>query len=257
MRRAIGLFYGVFVYFFSFLSILYLIGFVGSLLVPKSINTGTVGPMGVSVLTNLVLLVIFALQNSVMARPGFKKVWTRIIPNAIERSSYILASTCALILLMAFWKPMPSIIWDVRSTSLGMAIYVVFWAGWGILLSSTFMIDHFDLFGLRQVYLTFKQRELTRGKFHKRFFYKLVRHPIMTGFLISFWATPMMTAGHFLFAISMTIYIYVAVKVFEEKDLIAEIGQPYIDYQAEVGPFFPGIGKSRLAPKDNIPSAGR
>ena len=119
------------------------------------------------------------------------------------------------------------------------------------------MIDHFDLFGLRQVYMTFKKRELTRGEFHKRFFYKLVRHPIMTGFLITFWATSVMTTGHLLFAIGMTVYVYVAVKIFEEKDLVAEIGQPYIDYQAEVGPFLPGIGKSRAAPKYMKSSVGQ
>jgi protein-S-isoprenylcysteine O-methyltransferase Ste14 len=178
-----------------------------------------------------------------MARPAFKRIWTRVIPRAIERSTYVLLSSLALILLMAFWQPVPTIIWDVRNSSLGTGIIGIQIAGWFIVLASTFMIDHFDLVGIRQVYCAFRQQELNRGRFRKRFFYKLVRHPIMTGFLIAFWATPMMTIGHLIFSLGMTIYIYVAVKIFEERDLIIEIGQPYIDYQSEVGPFFPGIGK--------------
>ncbi|MGB1005736.1 MAG: hypothetical protein ACPGVX_01080, partial [Thalassobaculaceae bacterium] len=181
MRRTFGLIYGVLVYFFFFLSFLYLIGFLGNLLVPKSINTGTAGSMAASAVINLALILIFALQHSVMARPGFKKAWTRIIPESIERSTYVLLSTLALILLMALWQPMPGVIWDASGSSLGTALTIVFWAGWGGLLASTFMIDHFDLLGLRQVFLAFKRRELTKGEFHKRFFYKLVRHPIMTG----------------------------------------------------------------------------
>ena len=256
MGRTIALLYGVVVYLFFFVAFLYFIGFVGDLFVPKSINTGAAGPTAVAAIVNLALILVFALQHSVMARPGFKRIWTQIIPEAVERSSYILFSTLLLIALMVYWQPMPRIVWDASGTSLGLTLSVIFWAGWGGLLASTFMIDHFDLFGLRQVYQTFRQRELTRGEFHKRFFYKLVRHPIMTGFLVAFWATPVMTVGHLLFAVAMTVYVYLAVKIFEEKDLVAEIGQPYIDYQAEVGPCLPGIGKNQPAPKGIDSSVG-
>jgi len=256
MGRIIALLYGVLVYLFFFVAFLYFIGFVGDLFVPKSIDTGAATSTGVAAAVNVALILVFALQHSVMARPGFKKIWTQIIPEAVERSSYILFSTLFLIVLMFYWQPMPSIVWDASGTSLGLALSVIFWTGWGGLLASTFMIDHFDLFGLRQVYQTFRQRELTRGEFHKRFFYKLVRHPIMTGFLVAFWATPVMTIGHLLFAIGMTVYVYIAVKVFEEKDLVAEIGQPYIDYQSEVGPFLPGIGKGHPTQKHIDSSVG-
>jgi protein-S-isoprenylcysteine O-methyltransferase Ste14 len=256
MGRTIALLYGVVVYLFFFVAFLYFIGFVGDLIVPKSINTGAAGPTAVATIVNLALILVFALQHSVMARPGFKRIWTQIIPEAVERSSYILFSTLLLIALMVYWQPMPRVVWDASGTSLALTLSVIFWAGWGGLLASTFMIDHFDLFGLRQVYQTFRQRELTRGEFHKRFFYKLVRHPIMTGFLVAFWATPVMTVGHLLFAVAMTVYVYLAVKIFEEKDLVAEIGQPYIDYQAEVGPFLPGIGKNQPAPKGIDSSVG-
>lgn len=248
MARTITLLYGILVYFFFFAAFLYLIGFLGNLLVPKGIDTGDSGSASFAYLGNFCLILIFALQHSIMARPGFKRVWTRLIPKPVERSTYVLLSSLALILLMAFWQPIPGIVWDVSGTKLGLAFLATHWVGWAVVLTSTFMIDHFDLFGLRQVYLTFKSRELTRGTFHKRLYYKLVRHPIMTGFLIAFWATPVMTMGHLLFTVGMTVYIYIAVKKFEEKDLIAEIGQPYIDYQAEVGPFFPGIGKSKPQP---------
>jgi protein-S-isoprenylcysteine O-methyltransferase Ste14 len=256
MGRSIALLYGILSYIFFFAAFLYFIGFVGNLLVPKSIDSGEAGAIGAALIINFALISVFALQHSVMARPAFKRAWTRIIPAAIERSTYVLTSTLALILLMALWQPMPGMVWSLSGTA-ALVMYAIFAAGWVILLTSTFMIDHFDhfdLFGLRQVYLGFKQRELTRGKFHKRLFYKLVRHPIMTGFLIAFWATPVMTIGHLFFALGMTVYIYVAVKMFEEKDLIAEIGQPYIDYQSEVGPFFPGIGKSKTPPATMHPA---
>jgi protein-S-isoprenylcysteine O-methyltransferase Ste14 len=243
MSRLAALVCGVAVYFFFFGVFLYLLGFLENKFVPKSIDSGTLGPVGAALSINIFLVSVFAIQHSVMARPAFKRIWTRVIPRAIERSTYVLLSSLALILLMAFWKPVPTIIWDVRNSSLGTGIIGIQIAGWFIVLASTFMIDHFDLVGIRQVYCAFRQQELNRGRFRKRFFYKLVRHLIMTGFLIAFWATPMMTIGHLIFSLGMTIYIYVAVKIFEERDLIIEIGQPYIDYQSEVGPFFPGIGK--------------
>jgi protein-S-isoprenylcysteine O-methyltransferase Ste14 len=145
--------------------------------------------------------------------------------------------------MFAFWKPMPGIVWDVSGTIFGTALQILFWVGWLIVLTSTFMIDHFDLFGLRQVYLNLKQRKFNHRGFQKLFFYKIVRHPIMSGFIIAFWATPTMTIGHLLFAVVTTIHIYIAVKHFEEKDLVDVIGADYIDYQKEVGMLIPGVGK--------------
>jgi protein-S-isoprenylcysteine O-methyltransferase Ste14 len=199
--------------------------------------------MAVSILVNMVLLSIFALQHSVMARPAFKSMWTKLIPKSVERTTYVLLSSVALILICVFWQPMLGSIWDVSGTLLGDILLFVFWAGWAIVLSSTFMIDHFDLFGLRQVYLYLKEQQGSRAGFRKRALYRLVRHPIMTGFIIAFWATPAMTTGHLLFAVVTTLYIVIAVKHFEEKDLVAEIGDEYVAYQKEVGTFFPGIGK--------------
>ena len=164
----------------------------------------------------------------------------------------MLLTNAAMVLIFVYWQPMTAVIWDVSGSSLGVALWGVFWVGWGIVLTSTFMIDHFDLFGLRQVYANLRGTGARRGGFQKRMFYSLVRHPIMTGFLIAFWATPTMTTGHLLFTVVTTAYIYIAVKHFEEKDLVAEIGDDYVAYQQDVGTFFPGIGK---APKSNPASA--
>lgn len=254
MGRTLAFLYGIIAYLVFLGAFLYAIGFVGNIVVPKGIDTGTEGPLVMSVIINLVLLSVFALQHSIMARPAFKRMWTKIVPNSVERTTYVLLSSLALVLIFAYWQPLTGVVWDVSGTSFGSVLQVIFWAGWLIVLTSTFMIDHFDLFGLRQVYLNLKQREITHAGFRKLVFYRLVRHPIMTGFLIAFWAAPTMTVGHLLFTIVTTTYIYIAVKHFEEKDLIAEIGEPYLQYQTEVGPFFPGIGKSRPAPKLPTPA---
>lgn len=249
MGRTLAFLYGIAAYFVFLFAFLYAIGFVGNLVVPKGIDSGTEGPMLMSIVINLALLSVFALQHSIMARPAFKRVWAKIVPKSVERTTYVLLASLALLLIFAYWQPLTDIVWDVSGTSLGSVLQVVFWAGWLIVLTSTFMIDHFDLFGLRQVYLNLKQREITHSGFRKLVFYKLVRHPIMTGFLIAFWAAPTMTVGHLLFTVVTSAYIYIAVKHFEEKDLIAEIGEPYLQYQTEVGPFLPGIGKSRRNPE--------
>ena len=245
MGRALTFSYGIVVYGVFFGAFLYAIGFVGDLIVPKSINSGPEAPLLLSLTINLALLSIFALQHSVMARPGFKQIWTRAIPKSIERSTYILLTSAALCLIFAFWHPIPNVIWDVSSTPLGLGLQITFWVGWLIVLTSTFMIDHFDLMGLKQVYSHLTKREFKQRGFQKRFLYRLVRHPIMTGFLIAFWATPIMTAGHLLFACITTAYVYIAVTHFEEKDLVNEIGDDYEIYQKEVGAFIPGVGRKR------------
>ena len=245
MGRSITFIYGIAVYAIFLVTFLYSIGFVGNVLVPKSIDSGAREPVGVSLLINLVLLSLFALQHSIMARPAFKRVWTKIIPKAAERSTYILMTCAALILIFVFWQPLPALVWDVGNTVFGTALSVLFWAGWLVVLAATFMIDHFDLFGLKQIYANLRKREASHLGFIKFGFYRLVRHPIMTGFLISFWAAPTMTVGHLLFALVTTGYIVIAVLRLEEKDLIAQIGDDYIAYQREVPAFIPGIGRGR------------
>ncbi len=246
MGRSITFIYGIAVYVVFLVTFLYSIGFVGNILVPKSIDSGAQGPIGVSVAINVLLLSVFALQHSIMARPAFKRVWTKVIPKAAERSTYILMTCVALILIFAFWQPLPAPVWDASNTATGTALTVLFWVGWLVVLASTFMIDHFDLFGLKQIYANLKLRPSTQLGFIKVGLYRLVRHPIMTGFLIAFWAAPTMTLGHMLFAVVTTGYIVIAVLRLEEKDLIAEIGDDYLAYQREVPAFIPGIGRGAV-----------
>ncbi len=245
MGRSITFIYGIAVYAVFLVSFLYSIGFVGNLLVPKSIDSGVQGSIWASLAVNLLLLFLFALQHSIMARPIFKRVWTKVIPKAAERSTYILMTCGALILIFVFWQPLTAPVWDVSNIVLGRALTLLFWAGWLVVLASTFMIDHFDLFGLKQIYANLKKRQATQPGFIKIGLYRLVRHPIMTGFLIAFWATPTMSMGHLLFALVTTGYIVIAVLHLEEKDLIAEIGEEYLAYQREVPAFIPRIGRGR------------
>ena len=245
MGRSITFIYGIAVYIIFLVTFLYSIGFVGNVLVPKSIDSGVQGPIFASLVINLVLLSVFALQHSIMARPAFKRVWTKVIPKAAERSTYILMTCVALILIFVFWQPLPAPIWNVSNMVLGTALTVLFWVGWLVVLASTFMIDHFDLFGLKQIYANLKKRQAPPLGFIKIGLYRLVRHPIMTGFLIAFWATPTMTLGHLLFALVTTGYIVIAVLHLEEKDLITQIGDEYLAYQREVPAFIPRIGRGR------------
>lgn len=241
MGRSITFIYGLAAYVVFLGTFLYSIGFVGNLLVPKSIDSGVQGPLGISVAINLALLSVFAVQHSVMARPAFKRLWTRIIPKAAERSTYIWMTCVALILIFVFWQPLPMQIWNATDTFAGTVLLALFWIGWLVVLTSTFMIDHFDLFGLKQIYANLKTRVATQPGFIKVGLYRLVRHPIMTGFLIAFWATPIMTIGHLLFAVVTTGYIVIAVLHLEEKDLIAEIGDDYLTYRRDVPAFLPGF----------------
>jgi len=245
MGRMLVLVYGVVSYVIFFLTFLYALGFVGNIYVSKGIDTGTEGPLVASVLINLVLLSVFAIQHTIMARPRFKVWVAKIIPEAAERSTFVLLSSLALILIFWGWQPMTAIVWDVQGSLPGTILTTLFWLGWLLVLTSTFLINHFDLFGLSQIYANFKQVAHKPTGFKKLLFYKLVRHPIMTGFMIGFWATPRMTTGHLLFAAVTTVYMYIGVKYFEEKDLEADIGEDYISYQKEVGAFFPGIGKRK------------
>lgn len=239
MVRLLTFIYGIITYLIFFITFLYAVGFVGNLVVPKSIDSGVSGnPVAQSLIINIILLGIFGFQHSVMARPAFKRWWTKYIPQVIERSTYVLFSSLALILLYWFWQPMTSVIWDVENDLGKQIIFILFWLGWVVVLLSTFMINHFDLFGLRQVFLNLKGEKYTSIGFRTPWLYRYVRHPIMTGFIIAFWVTPVMTTGHLLFSAVTTLYILIALQ-FEEHDLIQFFGDDYRNYCRRVSMLFP------------------
>jgi methanethiol S-methyltransferase len=223
---------------------LYLIGFVAGLPIwPTSVDRGIAAAPPVSLCLDILLIALFGVQHSVMARRGFKAAWVRIVPEPIERSFYVLAASLVLIVLMAFWSPIHARIWQVQSAPLAMLLWALFAAGWAIVLLSSFLIDHFELFGLVQVWRRWQGREARPPQLRRPLFYKLVRHPLYSGFLLAFWATPRMTAGHLLLAVGMTIYILIAIR-YEERDLVALFGAEYEQYRREVGKVVPKVGRS-------------
>lgn len=238
MSRFLVLLYGVFAYVMFLATFLYAIGFVGNLIVPKSIDTGVVSPIGQALLINVLLLGIFAVQHSVMARRGFKAWWTKIIPESIERSTFVLLTNGALILIFWQWRTMTDTVWNLGGTTIGTILSVVFFLGWIVVLLSTFMINHFHLFGLQQVYENWKDTPAASLSFTTRFFYNFIRHPILLGFMIAFWATPVMTTGHLLFAAVTTVYMLIAIQL-EEKDLMAAHGDTYRQYKQQVPMLIP------------------
>mgnify|MGYP003291300035 CR=1 FL=1 len=238
MSRTLAFVYGLISYLVFFGSFLYAIGFVGNIVVPKSIDSGAAGPFVPSLIIDAVLLGLFAIQHSVMARQGFKRWWTQFIPKPIERSTYVLLSSLLLALLFWQWRPILSVVWDVANPIGSLALTALFWAGWLLVLASTFVINHFDLFGLRQVYLFLKGKQYTDLVFKKRFFYRFVRHPLLLGFMIAFWTTPKMTLGHLVFAIATTAYMLIAIQL-EERDMANLHGDAYRQYQREVSMLIP------------------
>ncbi|WP_341215926.1 methanethiol S-methyltransferase [uncultured Wocania sp.] len=234
MKKSIIFFYGIVAYLIFLIAFVYAIGFLGNIIVPKSIDSGTETTLLSSIVINIVLLSVFALQHSIMARPAFKKWVVTIISPAIERSTYILLSSLTLLLIYWQWQPITTIVWEVKNEMVSIVLKTIFFLGWLIVLLSTFMINHFELFGLAQIFDNLKNIQTPNPKFQTNYLYKIVRHPIMLGFIIAFWATPIMTVGHLLFTIVTTIYILMAVKYLEEKDLRKFIGERYETYQKEV-----------------------
>jgi methanethiol S-methyltransferase len=233
------LFYAIVSYAIFLVSFLYALGFVGNYLVAKSIDVGRATNLSGAIVIDLLLLGMFAVQHSIMARPAFKRWWAKTFPEACQRSTYVLLSSLILLLLFWQWRPIPMPVWHVDGIAAWLLIGV-YWLGWLITLASTFMIDHFDLSGLRQAFFALRGGELPGQSFKTPLLYKIVRHPIMLGFLLAFWATPEMTAGHLLFAIMTTAYILVGLQ-FEERDLIAQFGTIYQQYRSRVPMLLPRI----------------
>ena len=230
--------YGVICYAIFFGTFLYAIGFVGNFIVPKSMDSGAEGTVIEALIINLLLLGVFAVQHSVMARKEFKALWTKVIPEVIERSTYVLLSSLALLLLFWQWRPMGGVVWDVSGSYLGTVLIAISLVGWLLVLVSTFFINHFELFGLEQVFVNLKGKALTYGEFKTPGLYQFVRHPIYFGFTVAFWATPIMTLAHLLFAVGTLAYMIIGIAL-EEKDLVALFGDSYQKYQSRVSMLIP------------------
>lgn len=244
MKRSLVLLYGVLAYIAFLGTFLYAIGFVGNFIVPKTIDGAPQVPLAQAILINASLLLLFALQHSIMARPAFKRRWTRIIPEPMERSTFVVFTCICLLLMMWQWQPMGGIIWSIENPIAKTIMNVMFILGWGIVLISTFMINHFDLFGLRQVWLYFNGQKYEPLPFRVPLFYRFVRHPLYFGFMLAFWATPVMTVAHLFFAVMTTGYILTAIQ-FEEKDLITHFGEKYIEYKRKLPMIIPFSKKAK------------
>jgi protein-S-isoprenylcysteine O-methyltransferase Ste14 len=247
MRRLILLIYGVTCYAMGLASLVYMIGWLGNVVVPRSIDSEPAGSVLKAVLMNVGLFAVFAVQHSVMARPAFKTWLTRFMPESAERSTYILFSGLALVLLMVFWQPMGMNVWDVQNSVGRIMLYSLYGLGWVILVGSTFVLNHFDLFGLRQVWLNFRNRPYTHLNFATPGPYRFVRHPIYVGWIMLVWAAPTMSAAHLAFALATTVYIVIAIQ-FEEKDLISIHGDTYTEYRRRTPMLIPSVLKPAAGP---------
>jgi len=244
MRAIFSFLYGLIAYAACLGALLYLIGFSGDVLVPRSIDSGTAATLAEALCINVLLLSLFAVQHSMMARQAFKRVWTRIVPRTVERSTYVLTTSIVLALLFWQWRPIPEpIVWQVGNAAAVELLWAMFWLGWVLVLISTFLINHFELFGLQQVFARLTGRTMPASEFRTPLFYRYVRHPLYVGILLSLWSVPVMTAGHLLFSMGLSSYIFAGIW-FEERDLIAQFGERYRRYRAEVGMLIPR--RSRL-----------
>ena len=244
MGKILAFLYGAVSYAIFFGSFLYAIGFVEDQVVPKTIDSGPVGGLIPSLAIDAVLLGVFAVQHSLMARPAFKAWWTRFVPPPVERSTYVLFASLALVLLYWQWRPLPQAIWTVSNPSAATALTAISLLGWLTVLTSTFLINHFDLFGLRQVWAYASGEETAPAEFKTPLFYRVVRHPIYLGFIVAFWATPVMSLGHLVFAFATTAYILIAIQL-EEHDLVAAFGDTYQAYRRRVSMIVPWIPNSK------------
>ncbi|HUM09925.1 MAG TPA: hypothetical protein VLT82_03145 [Myxococcaceae bacterium] len=250
MKRLAYLLYGALSYVVFLGTISYAIAFVEDVAVPRTVDRGgPLVPVGTALLVDVLLLTLFAVQHSGMARQGFKAVWTRlVVPASVERSTYVLAASGCLITLFHFWRPIPAVVWSVDGTGPRAALTAVSMLGWAIVFLSTFLLNHFELFGLRQVYLAARRTELSAPRFRTPMLYKLVRHPLYLGFILAFWAAPTMTVGHLVFALATLGYILVAIQL-EERDLVREYGHRYLAYREQVRGLVP---IPRRPPSDSV-----
>jgi len=252
MRRPLILGYGILCYVIFLATFLYAVGFLGNFAVPYSIDSEVRDPLGGALLIDLLLLSVFAVQHSLMARPTFKKWWTQFIPEPAERSTYVLFSSLALILLFCQWRPIEGIVWNVEPQALRVLMYVLFGVGWLTVLVATFQINHFDLFGLRQAWLYWGGKPYTDLPFTIPFLYKFVRHPLYVGWLIVFWATPTMSVAHLVFALGTTIYIFVAIPL-EERNLLQFLGEDYAEYRRSTPLIVPRLfSRGKQTTDDNV-----
>lgn len=241
MSRAATMAFAIFAYAVFFASFLYLICFVGNFpMASVTVDRGPVSPVAVAVVIDLVLIALFGLQHSVMARQGFKQAWTRVVPRQAERSVYVLVASLTLIILFMFWRPIEGTLWDAHGTAIEMPLWIGFAAGWGIVLLSTFLLNHFELFGLQQAWCHVLGRTTAKPQMRQPLFYKWVRHPIYSGFFLAFWSTPTMTYGHLLLSAGMSAYMLIAIR-YEERDLVELFGSDYVDYRQTAGMLTPRL----------------
>jgi protein-S-isoprenylcysteine O-methyltransferase Ste14 len=241
--RAMFMGFALVAYSIFLATFLYLIGFVGNLAaLPTTVDRGASASLASALTIDIALIALFGVQHSVMARQGFKKAWTRTVPQPIERSVYVLLASAALIIMFSFWRPIHGVVWDVANPLGQTILWASFAAGWGIVLLSTFLINHFELFGLQQAWFNLQGREATPHTFRQPLLYKWVRHPLYLGFFLAFWSTPHMSYGHLLLSIGMSIYMLIAIR-YEERDLVAWFGRDYEEYRERVGMLLPGIGR--------------
>ena len=247
MSRAAALVFAIACYAIFFATFLYLIVFVGDFtFAAKTVDAGPHAPTVVAAIVDLILISLFGLQHSAMARPAFKRWWTRIVPPQMERSVYVLSASIMLIILFVGWRPIDAVVWNVASPAFSSILWLLFWAGWLTVLISTFLINHFELFGLQQAWFHVRGRQEQAPQMREPSLYRFVRHPMMIGFFFAFWAAPEMTAGHLLLALGMSAYILVALR-YEERDLVGLFGDDYENYRGRVGMLVPKFGRGRSA----------